>query len=149
MSRGPIGFAEAVGGERVGGGEVLVEGLDVLHFEVGDGEAGEVLSEDVVEVLGLLFGVARGVEIAAVLGDVAEALFGDGAFERAVGLELEGGGAADGVEVGRENRKLDDLAVGAFHEDAVAALEVVLELAEGGLFPGGIEDEVSGDRSLR
>ncbi len=76
-------------------------------------------------------------------GEVAEALLGDGALERAVGLQLEAGGAADGVEIGREDRKLDDLAVGAFHQDAVATLEVVLELAEGGLLPGGVEDEVA------
>ena len=36
---------------------------------------------------------------------------------------------------------MNDLALGAVHEDAVAALEIVLELAEGGLLPGGIEDE--------
>ena len=30
----------------------------------------------------------------------------------------------------------------ALHENAVATLEIVLKLAEGGLVPGGIEDEV-------
>ena len=84
-----------------------------------------------------------GVEVATLFGDVAEALLGDGALERAVGLQLEAGGAANGVEIRGKNRELDDLAVGAFHQDAVAALEVVLELAEGGLVPGGVEDEVS------
>ena len=78
-----------------------------------------------------------------IFGDVAEALLGNGALERPVGLQLEAGGAADGVEIRGENGELDDLAVGAFHQDTVTALEVVLELAEGGLVPRRVEDEVS------
>src|SRR5260370_27638249 len=57
-------------------------------------------------------------------------------------MELEAGGAADGVEVGGKDRKLDDLTVWAVHQDAVAALKVVLQLTEGGFLPSRIEDEV-------
>ncbi len=71
------GLAEAVCGHGVGGGEIFVQRLGVLHLEVGDSEGGEVLPQDVVEILGLFFRVARGVETAAVFGEVAEALLGD------------------------------------------------------------------------
>jgi len=136
--QGSHGFAEAVGGERVGGGEVLVQRLGVLHLEARDREGSEILSKCAVEKLGLLFGVAGDVEIAALFRrGRRKRFFGDGAFERAVGLELELGGAANGVEVRREDRKLDELAVGSFYQDAVAALKIVLELAEGSLLPCG------------
>ena len=96
-----------------------------------------------VEELGLLFCVAGEGEIATVLGEIAEAFFDHRALEGSVRLQAEAGGAADGVELGGEDGEADDLAIGAFHEDAVATLEIVFKLAEGGLLPGGIEDEVA------
>src|ERR1700753_2666182 len=124
------------------GSEVFVQGFGILDFDVGDGEAGEVFAELTVEKPGLFFGVSGDVEVAPMLGEIAEALFGNSAFESAVGLKLEAGGAVDGIEIGRENRKLNNLAVTALDQDAVPALEVVLKLAKSGLLPGWIEDEV-------
>jgi hypothetical protein len=96
-----------------------------LNFEVGDGEAGEVLPQDAVTILGLLFSIGHGVEVTIIFGEIAKAFFGDRSLQRAVGLELKAGGAPDGVEVGGKDRKLDDLAVRAFHKDAVSALQVM------------------------
>ena len=109
------GFAEAVGGERVGGGEVLVERFDVLDLDVGDGEAGEVLPEDVVEEFALLFGVVGGVDVTATSSERSPKRFSVTVpLSEPSGWSCEAGGAADGVEVGDEDGKLDDLAVGAF-----------------------------------
>src|SRR5215472_15459271 len=49
----------------------------------------------------------------------------------------------DRVQIGIEDGDLEDLTVSAFYEQGVTALEVVFDLAEGSLFPGGIEDEVT------
>jgi hypothetical protein len=38
----------------------------------------------------------------------------------------------DSIQVGIEHRQLDRLAVGIFQQQAITALEFVLELAEGG-----------------
>ena len=43
---------------------------------------------------------------------------------------------------GIQDRQLDDLTVRALHQDAIAALKFVLKLAERGLLPGGIEDQI-------
>jgi hypothetical protein len=117
----------------IGGGEVLIQGFGVLYFEVGDGEAGEVLSEYLLPILGLLLDVAHCVEI--ILGEIAETSFRYGALEGAVGLKMEACSAADGIQVGGKNRKPDNLTVWPLHQDAVAALKVVFQLTEGGFFP--------------
>src|SRR5205823_4554205 len=114
----------------------------VEHLEIRDSEAGEVLPENLVPIFGLLFGVAPGIEITIIFGEIAEALLGYCAFKGTVGLELKSRGSADGVEVGRKNRKLDHLAFRAFHQHSVAGLKIVFQLAEGCFFPSRVKDEV-------
>ena len=96
-------LAEVCGGEAEGCGEGLVEGLDVFDFEVLDGEAGEVLLQGVVEEFCLFLCAAGGVQAATALGDVPEAGFGVVTGERAIGAEIKGGGAMDGVELRGED----------------------------------------------
>src|SRR5262249_38672148 len=80
---------------------------------------------------------------AVALCDVSEVALGHIPFERAVRREREGGRTVNGVEVRTQHWDLEDLAVGALDKQAIASLQIVLDLAKGCVFPGGIEDQIT------